>query len=298
MNGKLYIGVTKDPKHRKLCHFRGYDPERLISKAVEKYGVDNFSFDIICVGHKNYIYDLEPKAIVLYDSNAETGHGYNLCVGGLVNNQINKGKSIKTRADDKFVYVSGWWFPNQRLARKALNWTKNKYVVRKKNNTLGEVLHKEREIAVRSDDYNCYVAGFWFPNKRVACSKLKIDPSTFYKWKAEDTLGDVVHYRFSQVYDAPQYFAGFWFPNLRIASDIFGLHPERLYSKIRRGYVEEDQSIRNPKAAVGKWKIRTDFGLFESIIEVNKATGISRPKIAKNLNLNKEGFSYEFSYTN
>jgi len=295
VNQKLYIGVTKNPKTRKEKHFAKSGEGRLVNKAVTKYGKENFTFEIICTGSKEYIYALEPKAIELYKSNATTGHGYNLCDGGIINNQVNKGKSISKRKDDKPVFVSGFWFPNPRCARTVLKISPNIYKVRKRNGTLGLTFTEEKEV-IRSDDYNCYVMGFWFPNKRVACSKSNIDAATFYKWKSQGTLGNICHPRFSLVYDAPQYYNGFWLPTLRKTSEIFNTHPETIYKNIQKGMVEQNSKDKNSDACVGRWKIKINGNLFDSIADASKLTGISRSRIAKNLNSNNEGYSYEFSY--
>ena len=242
VNGKLYIGVTKNPKHRKLCHFNGYDPDRLISKAVEKHGVNNFSFEIICAGTKEYIYDLESKAIILYNSKAGKGHGYNICDGGLINNQVNKGKSIKTRSDDKFVYVSGFWFPNKRTSLKALNWGVGTYNSRKSAGTLGAT-HTNRKRGIQ--DF-VYVAGFWFPSKKLALDKTNITSNIYESRRKDGTLGDLTRLprkSSSTVFTKPCYFKGFWFPSIFSASLVFNIKPEALRRRILRGYFEETNSI-------------------------------------------------------
>jgi group I intron endonuclease len=242
VNGKLYIGVTKNPKHRQLCHFRGYDPGRMISKAVDKYGEDNFTFEIICIGSKEYIYDLEPKAIILYNSNAEKGHGYNLCDGGLVNNQVNKGKSIKTRSDDKFIYVSGFWFPNRRTALKSLNWGAGTFNGRKIAGTLGDICinrkHGPQEFV--------YVTGFWFPSKKLALDKINITPNVYEARRKDGTLGNLTRLprkSNSTVLAKPCYFKGFWFPSIFAAGLVFNMKPGTLRRRILRGYFEETNAV-------------------------------------------------------
>lgn len=184
VNGKLYIGVTKNPKHRQLCHFNGYHPDRLISKAVLKYGKENLIFEILCEGSKEYIYDLEPKAINLFNSNAEAGHGYNLCVGGVINNQVNKGKSILKRVDDKPVYVSGFWFPNRRTSLKSLNWGVGKFNTRNKKGLLGDL----QVIRERKYQESFYLDGFWFPDRKTCLDRLTI---TLHYYEKQRRLNNI-----------------------------------------------------------------------------------------------------------
>lgn len=124
VNNKLYIGVTKDPAARKKAHFsnRAGINSRLVNKAFTKYGKNNLTFAVICVGSKDYIYDLEIQAIKLYNSDATDGHGYNICSGGLKGDSGNLGRKHQTKKDDVPTFVSGFWFPNKRTALKALGW--------------------------------------------------------------------------------------------------------------------------------------------------------------------------------
>lgn len=292
VNGKLYIGVTNNPTQRKYQHFSNSKEGRLVNKAARKYGKDSFSFEVICVGSREYVYDLEQKAIELYNSDATKGHGYNLSVGGEGGRGGVRGP-IESRADDKEVFASGWWFPNKRTCLKALNWGTGKFTSRKKAGTLGDVKLPEK---VRSDDTPMYVSGFWFPHRRCCLEKLNIHAVTFHKWKRQGTLGDLVHHRMGAVYDAPQYVGGFWFSTLRLASELLQKDPEVLYCNISLGLVEQNTYEKNTTARVGKWKISVNKVTYESIVEASKETGISRSKISNNLNENKQGFAYEYSY--
>lgn len=239
VNGKLYIGVTKNLKERQKQHF--YNPNQnknsIIKKAINKYGPDNFSFEVLCVGYKDYIYDLEVKAISTFNS---IENGYNIRPGGA-----------------------------------------------------GGTGHK---VAVRCDDEPVFVSGFWFPNRRLALKSLNMSASTFHKRKRQGILGEVSNPRKGSVYDAPQYVRGFWFNSLREAGIALNEDPEILYQQIASGYVEQDTEIKNKSSRVGKWKVKIQDVLYDSILSASKQTGISRSRISNNLNENKEGFTYEYSY--
>lgn len=240
VNGKLYIGVTKDPKHRQECHFSNGD--RLVNKAYTKYGKDNLIFEIICVGSKEYIYDLEIKAIELYKSDATTGHGYNICSGGFKGDSGNKGRTHTVKVNDKPHFVSGFWFPNRRTALKALNWGAGKFNSRKSKGILGSTKDTPRKYGKQDP---VYVMGFWFPNKKKVMSTLNISLDIFQRRKLEGTLGNIVspeRKSNSTVLLKPCYFKGFWFDSYENASKVFNMKPEAIRQRILRGYYEECNS--------------------------------------------------------
>lgn len=116
INGKVYIGVTNNPKRRRQQHFYGsLQQASLPRKAVEKYGEDALDFDVLVVGSRSYVLDLEEKFIEHYRN---CGNCYNIASGG---ESGNLGREISVRSDDKPCYVLGFWFPNRRIAAKSLN---------------------------------------------------------------------------------------------------------------------------------------------------------------------------------
>ncbi len=77
----MYIGVTKNPKTRKRSHFRHNIKTRsALKNAIAKYGEENFSFGVLCVGTQDYCYMVEPRFIATYDT--QRPNGYNICAGG------------------------------------------------------------------------------------------------------------------------------------------------------------------------------------------------------------------------
>lgn len=247
INGKLYIGVTKDPKHRKECHFSKANEDRLVNKAVAKYGKENILFEIICIGSKQYIYDLEIEAIKAYNSDANTGHGYNICSGGFKGGAGNLGRKHITKSDDVPYYVSGFWFPNKRTSLRSLNWGVGKFNSRKKKDILGSIV----DVTVKNGPQKfTYVSGFWFPSKKFALEYLNITSSVYQTRKVDETLGNVTvaeRKSNSTALKVPNYYRGFWFPDLDIASLIFKKTPESIRQQINRGVFEEDIKIKNKK---------------------------------------------------
>lgn len=167
LNGKMYIGITQNPKRRLQYHLNGSEWGTSVSylkRAVNKYGAENFTAEIICEGSREYIADLEVKAIALYETRGKGG--YNIKPGG----ETGPGYSIYKTVKDKPYFVSGFWFPNIRTATKALNIDKSTFQKRRKDGSLGDVFRKnsKRNWAVEK----VYVSGFWWPNIFVAMKAL------------------------------------------------------------------------------------------------------------------------------
>ena len=172
VNGKVYIGVTYKPEVRKKEHlyYKKANQGSLLKKAVNKYGPEEFDFEILCVGTSDYIYELEAKAIEKFDS---IDNGYNLKPGG----RGGLGHKVKSRSDDKPVFVSGFWFPNKRTAMKSMVITMNSYNHRQATGTLGHVVleRKSNSTALKVPNY---FLGFWFPNLEIPSELFNIRPET------------------------------------------------------------------------------------------------------------------------
>lgn len=84
INKKCYIGSTKDPKKRWQQHKNSSIWESCpsynypLQKAMRKYGIDNFSFEIILENlTEEEVAEKERKMIEKYNSLTNTGWGYN-----------------------------------------------------------------------------------------------------------------------------------------------------------------------------------------------------------------------------
>lgn len=288
VNGKLYIGVSNNPDNRKRQHFSSSSC-RLVNTAVRKYGKDNFKFDVICSGTIDYIYDLEPKAIKLYNSDSTTGHGYNIASGGIKPTYEGRGPISGIKSNDVPIFASGFWFPNKRTCLKSLNMGVGAYNSRKKRGTLGDV---KQPALKRSDDYPVFVSGFWFPNKRIALANSGINPNTFYKKKRLGTLADSSITKKSSVTGHGVYFRGFWFPNTVVAGESLNLASEYIRRRILLGRFEENTLV------VGAYPERiwvVHGRKYFSMDEVEKATGLAYNTIRRKFYDKIEGYSYDFN---
>ena len=85
VNGKKYIGETalKDPLKRWQSHLHSIREGRgcpLLRKAIEKHGVENFKFEVICECTHEERYEKEKEFIATENSIAP--NGYNVLKGG------------------------------------------------------------------------------------------------------------------------------------------------------------------------------------------------------------------------
>lgn len=174
VNGKTYIGITKRPKTRMYEHFYGkrLDTISLIKQAINKYGPENFTFEVLCEGTREYIVDLEMKAITLCDT---INNGYNIRSGG---EDCGSGHKIIKRSDDKFIYVTGFWFPNTRTAQEHIGISDSVLAIWRKAGTLGDVQHLRKDSV---KDVPVYVAGFWFDTLIRASDCLGQEQKTLRK---------------------------------------------------------------------------------------------------------------------
>lgn len=77
VNGKSYIGFTKDFSRRKAQHIGGSrNPQLYFHYAIRKYGIDNFRWEIICQSKngQHLLEEMEPHFIREYDT---FKNGYN-----------------------------------------------------------------------------------------------------------------------------------------------------------------------------------------------------------------------------
>ena len=110
INDKKYIGQTVNYeeriRHHKQVPFRPNSKEKHkpLYKAIKKYGLDNFSFEII--DYADNMEELNEKEIYwinFYDSRVDNGGGYNLDLGGKngLKSEFTKNKIREAQLGDK-----------------------------------------------------------------------------------------------------------------------------------------------------------------------------------------------------
>jgi hypothetical protein len=81
VDNKVYIGQTiQDLETRWRCHRKKSSNCRYLKSAIQKYGIDNFEFKLVCITFDNQLDDMEKEYIEQYDCLAP--NGYNLRLGG------------------------------------------------------------------------------------------------------------------------------------------------------------------------------------------------------------------------
>lgn len=104
VNGKVYIGQSVDiyrrwEQHKKIGRgINGYKYKRNakdpLYRAIQKYGVENFSFEIIEQCPEEMLSEKEIHWIAFYDSVVTHGKGYNQTLGGERSNGYTQRRKI------------------------------------------------------------------------------------------------------------------------------------------------------------------------------------------------------------
>ena len=82
LNGKVYIGQSKNISQRWKAHRTRYQTEdSLLYRAMRKYGIENFTFEVIEECDIDQLNDREIYWIAYYQAN-NCEKGYNLTIGG------------------------------------------------------------------------------------------------------------------------------------------------------------------------------------------------------------------------
>jgi len=80
-DNKIYVGQTiQDVEARWKDHLKKGSNCRYLKSAINKYGIDNFEFKLVCITFDNQLDDIEIKYIEKY--NCLVPNGYNLRLGG------------------------------------------------------------------------------------------------------------------------------------------------------------------------------------------------------------------------
>lgn len=81
VNGKKYIGVTRQKPERRWNSGKGYKAHPYFYSAIQKYGWDNFDHFIVEVDSPELMYQLEKQYIEYYKT-TDHRYGYNVSLGG------------------------------------------------------------------------------------------------------------------------------------------------------------------------------------------------------------------------
>ncbi len=108
MNDKIYIGQTINPLRQRTREHKtevkcGKDSCPLFHRAIHKYGIDNFKWDVVYRTNSiDNLNRMEQYMITYYDS-MNNDFGYNLAGGGL-NSPTSSATRLKMSAAKRGVY--------------------------------------------------------------------------------------------------------------------------------------------------------------------------------------------------
>jgi group I intron endonuclease len=124
INNKIYIGqTTKNLELRWKQHLSIKSNCRYLKKALNKYGIENFKFKLICITFDDYLDDMEIKYIVQY--NCLVPNGYNLRLGGNYGKH-NENTKYKISETLKTKYKNGMVSQKPQLGKPHNEKTKKK----------------------------------------------------------------------------------------------------------------------------------------------------------------------------
>lgn len=174
VNDKVYIGATSNMKRRWSGHKTKNSKCPKLRNAMKKHGKDAFTMTALCIGDKEYILDLEKKAIIAYDSIA---NGYNVHEGGLF---VATGQKMLNTDKHTPVFVRGFWFPDRATCLDKLNKSDSWYINNVKSPTFGD----QSKWSVSNKPVRAkrvYVAGFWFLSVAHASDVLGVSESKIFR---------------------------------------------------------------------------------------------------------------------
>lgn len=118
-SGKVYIGVTSQKPELRWRNGRGYSDNEYFTRAIKKYGWDNFKHEVLIDGlTKEEAEVKEVELISFYKSNNRT-FGYNIENGGSLSGKHSEYTRLKMSNSQKGEknHRFGKKFPNQRYGR-------------------------------------------------------------------------------------------------------------------------------------------------------------------------------------
>ena len=200
IDNKIYVGQTiKDLDRRWKGHLRKGSNCRYLKSAINKYGVDNFKFQLVCITFDNQLDDMEIKYIEKY--NCLVPKGYNLRIGGNSGRHHAETKqkiseSLKKRYKDGLIHSKpSLGKPHNEIHKKKLSEANkghrhsqesiNKQIISsRKNKTIQFDIHGNR---LNSFD-SCKEAGEYIGTTTAnicMCCNGKRKTAKGYVWKYE-----------------------------------------------------------------------------------------------------------------
>lgn len=168
INNKSYIGVSNNPSVR----FRSHKSEKTgsyISRAINKHGLENFSFEII-EEHTNRMDALKREIELIKTHNSIRPNGYNISPGGdnppckTGNQHHNYGKKLtekeKENLRNKNLGKKHSLDTKLKKARVPVDVIENIHILHKEAGTMQEL---SKRLGIGIDTVRNYISGNRFP---------------------------------------------------------------------------------------------------------------------------------------
>lgn len=188
INNKVYIGQAQDIKRRWKEHrFSSKQGSTVLYLAMRKYGIENFSFEIIEECSMEEMSEKEIFYIKQYNSyvHAENSNGYNMTLGG----EGNRGFLVSMKTRKKISESKKGIFPTEETRRKLSELrrgegnsmfnkqhsleTKKKISENKKGCNKGEKSFNSKKVVCEGIEFNC---------ARECAEYYSVKYSTMYSW--------------------------------------------------------------------------------------------------------------------
>ena len=79
INGKIYIGITNDYIKRWSNHRCCNSPNMVLARAIKKYGVEHFKFEVLLSGLSVEEADEKEEELII-EKNCRVPYGYNVAI--------------------------------------------------------------------------------------------------------------------------------------------------------------------------------------------------------------------------
>lgn len=130
INGKCYIGVTKQKPITRWANGRGYIHNKHFNDAIQKYGWDNFEHNIIMqIQDEEIAFEIEKYLIQKFDL-TNPDKGYNLSEGG------------RQRGPSRFEKITEWAQTHKKFGEDAVQSKKVKCI--ETGDIFGSITEAER----------------------------------------------------------------------------------------------------------------------------------------------------------
>ena len=153
-SNKVYIGITQQKIHKRFQNGMGYKHNKYFSKAIQKYGWNNFKHEILFDNlSKEEVFKKEIELIAYYKSNNRE-FGYNLSSGGEFNVpsedgiknliKINTGKRLSKETKSKISQTQkGRIISNETKIKMSLS---HKGLIRSESHKINNAIAKYKKV--------------------------------------------------------------------------------------------------------------------------------------------------------